>query len=485
MKFKLSYKLFVVFLLTTLIAVAFMVGLIKFYVTRNFADYVNKSLLQKHNDVAVALATEYKTHKGWHTLKNNSGRWREILQSHFTAEHFDKPRDLPRPMEIENKKFGGRAHNMPPPRPPWHNRRRIPRLAVFDANKQLIIGRGARSSSEGYTLQTIVVESQIVGWLGLHKREHLKNPLAVGFLTQQSQLLYLVGGGILVLAALTALILSKNLLGPIRKLTVGTQALASRKFDARIKVKSKDELGQLAADFNTMAQTLEQYERLRQQWISDIAHELRTPLSILRGEIEALKDGVREVNPNTLDSLYLETRHLSKIVNDLHELSLADAGALSIEKVPVDPVLILRETLGLFKQRFAENQIKIENNLESVPTINIIGDANRLKQLFSNLLENTLRYADAPGTLRIKQEKAGNCLIIFFEDSGPGVPEEAISQLFDRLYRVEKSRNRNQGGSGLGLSICKSIVHALGGEIRASNANSGGLRIEIEFQQAG
>jgi two-component system sensor histidine kinase BaeS len=230
-----------------------------------------------------------------------------------------------------------------------------------------------------------------------------------------------------------------------------------------------------------MAQTLEEYERLRRQWISDIAHELRTPLSVLRGEIEALKDGVRQVNRETLDSLYSEARYLSKIVNDLHELSLADTGALAIKKVPIDPVLILNETLGRFKQRFAEQRITILNKLENRPPMTIIGDGDRLQQLFSNLLENTLRYADAPGTLKLGQERTENRLTLFLEDSGPGVPEEALDRLFDRLFRVDRSRSRTLGGSGLGLSICKSIAKALGGEIRAVNANSGGLRIEVEL----
>jgi two-component system sensor histidine kinase BaeS len=224
---------------------------------------------------------------------------------------------------------------------------------------------------------------------------------------------------------------------------------------------------------------------MRQQWISDIAHELRTPLSILRGEIEALSDGVREVNRDSLNSLLAEARHLSEIVNDLHELSLADTGALSIKKVPIDPAAVLKETIGHFKQGFAENLIKIENSLENHYPITIIGDADRLQQLFSNLVENTLRYADAPGILKIGQECTANRLILFFEDSGPGVPEDALDHLFDRLYRVDRSRSRAQGGSGLGLSICKSIVNALGGEIRATNGISGGLRIEIELPLTG
>ena len=286
------------------------------------------------------------------------------------------------------------------------------------------------------------------------------------------------------LAAIVAFILSRHLLAPVRKLTAGTRALTSRQFDTRIAVQSKDELGQLAADFNMMADTLETYERMRQQWISDIAHELRTPVSILLGEIEALKDGVRDVNRDTIESLHSEARHLSKIVNDLHELSLADAGALTIKKERIDPLAVLEETLGHFEQRFTEKDIAIEKTLSKMSPVSVIGDADRLKQLFSNLLENTLRYADAPGTLTIGLDRGGDRLAFFFEDSGPGVPEESLERLFDRLYRVDQSRSRTRGGSGLGLSICKSIAHALGGKIRALNGKSGGLRIEIELPVA-
>ena len=484
MKFKLSYKIFVAFLLTALMVVVLMVGIIRFYVARNFADYVNKSLLERYSDVTVALVSEYRTQGGWQALENNPDRWEELLRSSLPRKVLEFRRRPPQPPVIENKKSGGSAKEIPPPRPPRRIQRLARRLAVFDANRQHIAGGRAGVSYDKFTLQEIIVSGKTVGWLGLHKREPLANPLAVDFLKQQTQALYLIGGAILVLAAIVAFLLSRQLLAPIRKLTAGTRALASREFDTRIEVQSGDELGQLAADFNAMAQTLENYERLRQQWISDIAHELRTPLSILSGEVEALQDGVREVNSDTLDSLRAEARHLSKIVNDLHELSLADAGVLSIKKETLDPVPVLKETLSHFQTRFEENQIMVENRAANDPPISIIGDADRLQQLFSNLLENTLRYADSPGTLQIWQERTENCLTIFFEDSGPGVPIEALERLFDRLYRVDKSRSRKQGGSGLGLSICKSIVTALDGEIRAAKASSGGLRIEIELPLA-
>lgn len=461
--------------------VALMVGIIRFYVARNFADYVNKSQLERYSDVTVALADEYQTHNSWQTLKNNPGRWEEILQSSLPRSVFDLRRPLPRLPDIENRRSGGRPQDEPPPVSSRRIQRLARRLVLFDADKQQIAGGRAGVSYNSYTLQEIAVSGKTAGWLGLHKRAHLTNPLAVGFLKHQSQVLYLIGGGILVLSAIVAFLLSKHLLAPIRKLTAGTQALASRQFDTRIDVESNDELGQLATDFNTMAQTLEKYEHLREQWISDIAHELRTPLSILSGEIEALQDGVRKVNPESLDSLLSEARHISKIVNDLHELSLADAGVLPIKKEPVDPVPVLTETLRHFRTRFEENQIAIENHVANSSPVFLIGDADRLRQLFSNLMENTLRYADSPGTLKIWQDRTASRLALFFEDSGPGVPEAALTRLFDRLYRVDKSRSRSQGGSGLGLSICKSIVNAFGGEIRASHAASGGLRIEIEF----
>ncbi|MDH3885163.1 MAG: ATP-binding protein [Desulfobacterales bacterium] len=481
MKFKLSYKIFAAFTLTSLMVVALMVGIIRFYAARNFADYVNKSLLERYSDVAVALAAEYQTQKGWQALKNNPGRWEKILRSNLPQMVFDLRRPPPRPPDIENKGSGGSAQDILPPEPSRRIQRLARRLAVFDADKQYIVGGRTRVSHDGYTLQEITVSGKTAGWFGLHKREHLTNPLAVGFLKQQSQVLYFIGGAILVLAALAAFLLSKHFLAPIRRLTAGTRALASRHFDTRIEVESNDELGQLAEDFNAMAQTLEKYERMRQQWISDIAHELRTPLSILSGEIEALQDGVRAANRDTLGSLRSEARHLSKIVSDLHELSLADAGVLFIKKEPVDPVPVLNDTLRHFQPRFAENQMTVENRVENESPTTVIGDADRLQQLFYNILENTLRYADSPGTLKIWQDRTANRLTLFFQDSGPGVPAEALERLFDRLYRVDKSRSRTQGGSGLGLSICKSIVNALGGEIRAANAAPGGLRIEIEL----
>jgi two-component system sensor histidine kinase BaeS len=244
-------------------------------------------------------------------------------------------------------------------------------------------------------------------------------------------------------------------------------------------VQSQDELGQLARNFNTMAQTLAKYEQMRQQWISDISHELRTPLSVLRGELEAIQDGVRKVDRETLNSLHAEVLHVGKIVNDLHELSLADSGSLPFKKEPIDPLTVLANTLRSFRTRFEQRAIDLQADLATNAPARVLGDADRLSQLFANLLENTLRYADSPGTLKLWHSRTAGRITLYFEDSGPGVPPASLEHLFDRLYRVDKSRSRALGGSGLGLSICRSIAETLGGSIRAINATSGGLRIEL------
>ena len=308
-----------------------------------------------------------------------------------------------------------------PPPPPFRIEHRF---TLFDTDKKPVVG--AAVTAENHTLKEITLEGNTVGWLGLKKEDRLSQPLDIAFIKQQSQAFYTIGGLMLVLAAIVAFVLSRHLLAPVQQLTKGTQALTSRNFHTRINVNTADELGQLAADFNVMAQTLEKYENMRQQWVSDISHELRTPLSILQGEIEALQDGVRELNQKTLDSLHSEVLHLSQIVNDLHDLSLAETGTLHFEREPVNPLHVLQETIRKFQNRFAQQHITLVDDLGDIQNITLMGDKNRLAQLFSNLLENTLRYTDSPGTLRIGQISTETHVSLNFEDTKPGVPEESL-----------------------------------------------------------
>jgi len=491
-KSKLSYKLFATLLLTSLLIVVIMVAVMQYYASRNFADYVIKMEMARLDALVDNLAAEYKKDQGWDRLINNFSRWRELTRPKpLPGEPFppgppgfaggpDFPGDRDRPPPPPPPPWSPEGMPPPPP-PPGHGPPPPgPRISLFDAQKQPLVGP-ARTSQD-HLLKAVQVDGKTVGWLGIRRLEHLSHPLDVEFAQRQVRAFYFLGGSVLLLAIFVSYFLSRHLLAPIKKLMEGTRAIASRQFDTRIEVRSGDELGRLAADFNQMAQAMEKYEQLRQQWISDISHELRTPLSILRAEIEALQDGIRQPNRDTLDSLHGEVLHLGKIVNDLHEISLADAGKLSIKQEPVNPVQVLKETVRGFQTRFAAQGIAVMEELaeEQEPFL-IAGDADRLRQIFGNILENTWRYATSPGVLQVWQELKDDRLSLNFLDSGPGVAEESLGRLFDRLYRVDRSRSRKQGGSGLGLAICKSLVEAMQGEITARNSHVGGLWLEILF----
>jgi two-component system, OmpR family, sensor histidine kinase BaeS len=499
MKVKLSHKLFASFLCTSLLTVVAMLALMHIYATRNFTDYVNRVEMEKLSDLLDELKEEYITHEGWGNLREDSGLWWDFLRSKIYRADLDLPLLPPPPPphppveellgQDPSSKMpgGGFLGREPPPPPPSHGRPPpphdpfsiAPRISLFDDGQKLIAGNASAPQEE--LLTPIEIDGEIVGWLGILKRTQLSRPLDVEFARQQTRVFFLTGVVALCVAALVSFLISGHLLRPIRKLIHGTKALSERKFETRVAIASHDELGQLATDFNNMAQALDRYERMRRQWLSDISHELRTPLSILRAEIEAMQDGVREITRDSLESLHAEILHLSKIVNDLHDLSLADSAMLTIKKEPVEPLQILRSTLKSFETRFKDRDITVQDDLDSSQEPIMAGDENRLKQLFSNIMENTLSYADSPGTLKIWHEYRTAELTLNFMDSGPGVPEGSLERLFDRLYRVDGSRNREQGGSGLGLAICKSIVEALGGEIKADNAPGEGLWIKIIF----
>jgi two-component system sensor histidine kinase BaeS len=272
---------------------------------------------------------------------------------------------------------------------------------------------------------------------------------------------------------------------PIRNLAAATREVASGHYDTRLPVRSSDELGRLARDFNAMAGTLESHEKARRGWIADISHELRTPVAVLRGEIEALLDGIRPITPERIRSLHGETLRLHRLVEDLYQLSLSDLGALTYRKEPLDPADLLRRVIETYRPAFQDKGLGISLHLPADLKQRIFGDRERLEQLFTNLVENSLRFTDPGGQLRISGSGEGDRVVIEFQDSPPGVPEAELERLFDRLYRLESSRSRASGGAGLGLAICKNIVEAHSGTISAQASPWGGLLIRISLPWAG
>jgi two-component system sensor histidine kinase BaeS len=211
-----------------------------------------------------------------------------------------------------------------------------------------------------------------------------------------------------------------------------------------------------------------------------VSHELRTPLSVLRGELEAIEDGVRTLDQSSMKSLQGEVGMLSKLVDDLYELSLADVGALTYRKSECDLNDLLHSCVAMFQERCNARHLRLELELPTAPP-RVEADPKRLQQLFGNLLENAVRYTDEGGVLRIRASSDGDDVRIDFLDSGPGVDADQLPRLFERFYRGETSRNRASGGAGLGLAICHSIALAHGGSLSADHSPLGGLWLTLRL----
>lgn len=471
---------------------------------RGFLNYVNSQEVEQLDYLAGRLATSYARHGNWNFLHENRGTWRRLQSDlHSTAGETDghwrkgPVEDVPSgrepglpgsplpPMARPDFPGAGRPdrsgqgtwRDRPPPEDP---RRFGPRVVLFDANRQKVVG-GPADFELNLALKPFSYENEIIGYLGLIPAKEISDAGDLLFVEQQTESFAMVALCMVVLSMALSFPLTSHLLRPIRELTRGTRKLISGRFTTRIPVTTTDELGRLSDGFNILAATLEQNEKARQQWIADISHELRTPLAVLRGEIEALQDGVRPTNSQTLAGLHGETLHLGRLVDDLYELSMSDIGALSYRKVTVDVLGIISGAVELFEQRFVAKGLRLDMDFGDLRQLLVVADPDRLQQLFANLLENSLRYTDSPGQLVVRIKKDRKSVVVSFQDSAPGIAADKMPRLFDRLFRSDGSRNRERGGAGLGLAICKNIVEAHQGNIEAANSPHGGLSIRIEI----
>ncbi|MDY0189230.1 MAG: ATP-binding protein [Desulfuromonas sp.] len=462
MKFQIKYKLFFTLLLTSMVISSGMFLFMQWSFDRGFLNYVNSQEMQEMDQLAESLVENYAQHGNWNFLQGNHERWEQLLRA--VAKQVEPLQS--RALNRDNKPDGP-----PPPRGPI--------IALYDAQQRSIFGPPAAELH--LKLQPLHLQQSVIGYLALVPVKDIYDAGDLLFVEQQTESFAVVALAMALLSLLISYPLTIHLLRPIKELTSGTRKLIAGQFKTRIPVTTKDELAQLSRDFNSLAMTLEKNEEARQQWVADISHELRTPLAILISDIEALQDGIRPSNQQNLATLHDEAGHLGRLVNDLYELSMSDIGALNYKKISVNPIGILRGTIELFEQRFAQKGLQLTSELAPDIQCSLQADPDRLQQLFGNLLENSLRYTDAPGRLHITLEHTKDLLLLRFQDSAPGVEQTQLTKLFERLYRVEKSRNRANAGAGLGLAICNNIVAAHDGKITASSSSLGGLEIQIEF----
>ena len=290
--------------------------------------------------------------------------------------------------------------------------------------------------------------------------------------------------GLLGLAVALSVWMARHMLRRMAALTEASRQWAAGHYAARADERGRDELSELAADFNRMAEAQSRSLDARNRWMADISHELRTPVAILRGELQALQDGIRPLDRDALNSLAAETERLARRIAELQDLARSDGSGMQYRFHRVECVELVRHAVE--SQRGACVEAGLEISLSTPATCWIErGDPDRLDQLVGNLLSNSRRYTDAPGRIAVSLDTLqGGRVRLRVEDSAPGVPESDLNSLFARHWRAEEAAARAEG-SGLGLALCRNIVEAHGGRISASSSELGGLRIEIELGGGG
>ncbi len=521
LSFGITSKLFVALFALSMVVALAMGAAVRWRFDANFLDYVNAREAERMAVFAQSIESAYAEHGNWDFLRDDRQAWHRLIRREmgrtraaaFGGTHGEAAEPVPPFGPPPGDRLPGGAPPGPPPpdaggRPPFQppggglDMRppddgpgmhppgegpggMHPPIWLLDAGRIPITGDGP-PPGPGSQWHALHHNGQTVGWLATPQRQHVPEGADQAFMAQQLRATWIIAALSVLLAAGVAVLLARGVLAPMRRLAHATRRVAEGDYAARVEVRSRDEIGHLAGDFNRLAETLEANQKMRRQLTADISHELRTPLAVLRGELEALEDGVRALTPASLTSLQAEVGTLSKLIDDLYELSLADVGALAFHMEAIDLTDTVCSAAQGFTSRLMEKRIALQLDLPTGPSRDaaIQGDPQRLRQLMQNLLENTLRYTDAGGTLRIRVHRDGAWWCLDVQDSAPGVPEAMLPRVFDRLFRADPSRSRAQGGAGLGLSLCQTIVQAHGGTIEARPSPLGGLWLAIRLPAA-
>ena len=304
-------------------------------------------------------------------------------------------------------------------------------------------------------------------------------PLENQYLMRTNQaLLYAALGAALVALGLGT-ILARTLTHPLRDLTAAIHAMAKGDLKQHVSVKSRDELGELAAAFNQMSADLDRLNLSRRQMTADIAHDLRSPLTVIGGYVESMREGVLKPTPERLDTIHAEVQHLQRLVEDLRTLSQADAGVLTLNRVALKPLDLLEQMAKSYDHLAAQQKVALEVQAQAdLPEVKL--DPDRIAQVFGNLIGNSLRYTPEGGRVVLAAQQEEDRLVFSVQDNGQGISAEALPHIFDRFYRADPARSQGDE-SGLGLVIARSIVEAHGGSISAESEVGKGTQIRMVF----
>lgn len=444
-----STKLILAFLSIGIVSVTIIFATARWNTRLEFIRFLSD---QTRNDIVAVLTDYYETNGTWAGIESI---WYQPMRS---------PHMQPG--------YGG------PPR-------RVP-FILADKNGTVLVGNNQYSVGSQVSLMDlregieITQDGDVVGVLVPMPSQFEGQPRELEFIERtNTTLLYgaLIGA---VIALVLGVFLSRSLTRPIRELTRATHAVSEGDLSQQVPVRSQDELGELAQAFNTMSAELLRSVNARKQMTADIAHELRTPLSLILGHAEAVHDGVLPPTRENFEIIREEAARLDHLINDLRTLSLADAGELSMQLQKIEPNRLLNEVASLYQyQAQRKNIIFTLDAPAHLPIIEV--DPGRMTQVFTNILDNAMRHTPEGGQITLLGRDAGTMVELSVQDSGPGLQPADLERIFERLYRADPSRQREDGGSGLGLAIAKSIVQAHGGQVSAESEPGAGLKVIVRL----
>ncbi len=360
-------------------------------------------------------------------------------------------------------------------------------VIVTDARGETVISSGEPFPKENLPVSQgipVTAHSKTVGYV------YVGSMIGAGFLPFQNEFLkssaraiFLSLLGMVVAATIVGFFLIRHITGPVRKLTRASREIAAGNLDASVNISRSDELGELAGSFNAMADSLRRAEEWKRRIIADAAHELRTPLSLIQGRLEMMLEGIYKIDREGIKLVHNETLMLTKLIQELSELSNAEAGTVNLSFERRNVHELLEFSAAFFLPELENRNITMSvTAADDVPEIKV--DLQKIRQVLGNLVSNALRYTPEKGTITLSAwyEKEENNVCIAVEDTGPGISQADREKVFDRFYRVDSHRNRNSGGSGLGLAISQEIVHLHNGSLRVEDPLSGcGTRMVISL----
>jgi len=349
------------------------------------------------------------------------------------------------------------------------------RLSLYDANKQFVVGE---PSDIPVSYRPIMVNDKVIGYLGLKPVLDQDDALSINFFSNQKRYLLLVYGLTFLSSLIAALLLATYFKKPIQRLLNATRELTKGHYQHQVKINRNDELGDLSNEINQLAVILDQHEQSRRQWVADTSHELKTPLAVLQAQIEAMQDGIRKPTPEHFESMLRQVNSLKKLTQDLADLAQAEAQQLTCYMAEVNPWHVVLQEVENFKPKFAQADLSISVQGEGA---NLQLDIDRFKQIMVNLLGNSIRYTEAGGEVRVHTEQSATHWSVIVDDSPLGLNDEQLARLGERFYRVDDSRTRSTGGTGLGLALSGKIAQALGGKLSFEHSPLGGLRCKLTF----